>query len=673
LRFGSVGAVGSNLVVATAAIIGLAFDVGAFETFSPFNREQALGAQLFLAVIGVTSMIAGAVSAERRLVEHSLRASQERLADAQRVARLGSWTVAFTPGGDVWTVSDELHRIWGEPPGTPATTESGFERIHPDDRARVADVWTAAIQSRVPSQWDQRILVGGDERWIAVHARVERTPDGQPVTMTGTNQDITDRKRIETELRATEAKYRLVTENASDVIWLLDVESGRFVYVSPSVEKLRGYSPEEVMALPAEAALTSASQDRVKQTMADHLARFFAGNSPGGPIITLVDQPTKGGTVVPTEVTTRYVRDESSGRVYAVGISRDISERCVTEGRLANLASEQATVLNTVPATIWCAIERKIVWTNPAMLDLLGYTPDEAIGMGVDPFYASRTDYDDVGQHGYAAMARGETFSCEVLMRRKSGDDVWCHLAGRYIDPADRARGAIWVIQDITARKLAEQQLRSSADAQRVLLREVNHRVKNNLSALLAMVHMEQDRAVVEGQPAVKRTMSDLDARLRSLATVHAILSFSEWRPVRLDDLCSRLIAQVIGASAGHLRNLQVTESQVVVDANQAQSLALVVSELATNTLKYGADPGQPSIWVSIAQSDTQVFLTYRDRGPGFPPTVLSGGGTATNVGLELVGGLVHQTLRGRVTMSNDAGAVVSIEFPAASPKGQES
>ncbi len=666
LRFGPVGTVVSNACVTIAVLTGLAYDVGAFETIATSNRDQALGAQLFLAVTCVTTLIAGAVAAERRRIEASLRFSQASLAEAQSVARLGSWRVEFTPGGDRWTVSDELNRIWGDLPGTDVTMSKAFSRIHPDDRSGVAEAWAAAIHAEGPSQWDQRILVEGQEKWIEVHARVESDQVGLPFAMSGTHQDITERKRTETELRAAEAKYRLVTENASDVIWLMDFETQRFVYVSPSVTLLRGYSPEEVMAQPVSHSLTHELQERVADAVVGNLPPFLAGAASGGPFVGLVDQPTKDGGIVQTEVTTRYVRDEATGRVYVVGVSRDVSERQQTESLLKQLASEQATVLNTVPAAIWCVVGRTIVWSNPAIEDLFGYPAAETIGMDTAAFYLNRTIYDDVGRSGYSVMARGESYSCEVEMKRRTGEAVWCHLAGRYVEPGGPEKGAIWVIQDITARKRAEEKLRSFGEAQRALLREVNHRVKNNLSALLGMVHLEQDRAVSAGHTGTERAMHDLDARLRSLATVHAMLSLSEWRPVRLDDLCSRIISSVLGASASHLRRVHVSDSPVVVDANQAHNLALVLSELATNTLKYGADPERPSIRVTIEKADGSVYLTYHDEGPGFPAAVLEEVGGASRVGLELMRGLVHQSLRGRLTLSNDGGAVVKVQFPLA-------
>ncbi|MEI6667687.1 MAG: PAS domain S-box protein [Acidobacteriota bacterium] len=666
LRFGPRGAILSNLCLATTVLAGLAFDVGAFETFAPSNRDQAIGAQLFLAVTCVTTLVAGAIAAQRRRTEESLRLSEARLAEAQLVARVGSWRVEFGPDGEAWTVSAQINRIWGQPQGTQANMKRWFALMHPEDRARVAEAWTLAIEQPSPAAWDHRIVVDGEERWVAVHARVEIDLGGRPLALAGTMQDVTDRKRIENDLRAAEAKYRLVTENASDVIWLLDVDANRFVYVSPSVLRLRGYTPDEVMAQSVDLSLTPESQARVAAQTADALPAFLEGQSTGGPFVTMVDQPTKAGGVVSTEVTTRYIRESPGGKTYIVGVSRDISERKLVEDRIAQLAREQAAVLSTVPLAICLVVDRQIVWVNPAIKALAGYSVTEMIGMDTAELFPTPEAYQETGRVAYASLATGETFSVEMLLKRKSGETRWAELTGRYVDVANPENGAIWVVQDVTARKHADQQLRRFADAQRVLLQEVNHRVKNNLSALLGMVHLEQDRATASGEAAVDRAMRELDARLRSLATVHAMLSSSEWQPVRLDALCEKVISGVVGLTEHRANRVRVSGSAVVVDANQAQNLALVLSELAANTLKYGADPERPAIVVTVERAASDVVLTYQDEGPGFPAAVLAGDREAVHVGLELIRGLVHQSLRGELTLSNRGGVVVTVQFPLA-------
>ena len=132
-------------------------------------------------------------------------------------------------------------------------------------------------------------------------------------------------------LQESETKYRLLAENSSDVIWLLDLASQRFTYVSPSVEKLRGMTAEEIMAEPMDRAITPESLARVRTVMTDSLTRLAAGDASARHATVEIDQPCKDGSIKPTEVVTTYIFDATGKPVTVLGITRDISERKVAE------------------------------------------------------------------------------------------------------------------------------------------------------------------------------------------------------------------------------------------------------------------------------------------------------------------------------------------------------
>jgi len=125
-----------------------------------------------------------------------------------------------------------------------------------------------------------------------------------------------------------------------DVIWTLDAETLMFVYVSPSVERLRGYTPEEIMAEPLDAALTPESAALVHRLIDQETEKFKMREERGDAVFHTeeVEQPRKDGTTVWTEVVTVYWRNPQNGRIEIHGVTRDISERKEVEAKMAHMA-----------------------------------------------------------------------------------------------------------------------------------------------------------------------------------------------------------------------------------------------------------------------------------------------------------------------------------------------
>ncbi|MDO8950302.1 MAG: PAS domain S-box protein [Actinomycetota bacterium] len=150
--------------------------------------------------------------------------------------------------------------------------------------------------------------------------------------------DISERRAAEEALRENEKKYRTITESISDVVWVLDPETLRFLYVSPSVEKLRGFTPDEVRAEPLDAALTSEGRDHVRALLSGRVKKCLAGEPlPRHSYTEEIQQPCKDGSLVWTEVVTSYHLNESTGRVEVHGVTRDITERKRAEDEIRRL------------------------------------------------------------------------------------------------------------------------------------------------------------------------------------------------------------------------------------------------------------------------------------------------------------------------------------------------
>ena len=151
-----------------------------------------------------------------------------------------------------------------------------------------------------------------------------------------TNRQI---MRVRNELSQSEARYRMLAEQMKDVIWTLDTATGRFTYVSPSVERLRGFTAEEVMAAPVSDALTPEGNRIVADLLARNIALFESGEMTSADYSTLeLEQPCKDGSRVWTEVISHLVRNPHDGRIEIHGVTRDISERRRQQEKIHHMA-----------------------------------------------------------------------------------------------------------------------------------------------------------------------------------------------------------------------------------------------------------------------------------------------------------------------------------------------
>ncbi len=207
------------------------------------------------------------------------------------------------------------------------------------------------------------------------------------------------------------------------------------------------------------------------------------------------------------------------------------------------------------------------------------------------------------------------------------------------------------------------EQARQEAETRAVLLREVNHWVKNNLPAIVGLLYAQQDRTEVKGQPAYRTILQELIHWTTGLSVAHQMLSTSAWAPLRLDALADRVLQSCFQATPPGQVGVRIESSAVRVSPDQAHTLALVLNELGLNVLKH-AVPRREScmVHVEVDQQDGDVVLVMHDDGPGYPEEILAK--TRSSVGIEIVRNLVTRNLRGRVTLRNEGGAVTEVRFP---------
>ncbi len=209
------------------------------------------------------------------------------------------------------------------------------------------------------------------------------------------------------------------------------------------------------------------------------------------------------------------------------------------------------------------------------------------------------------------------------------------------------------------------EQSRQEAETRSTLLREVNHRVKNNLAAIIGLLYTERRHGGLQEQPVYQAIIEDLIRRVQSLSTVHKLLSAHNagWAPLRLSELAAQIIDAALQTLPGDRRvTVDVPAAPVHVTPDQAHHLALLINELATNAAKYalqGRDRAR--ITFRVVQHGDTVRCEFRDDGPGYPEAVLRL--ERYNVGFTLIQKIVRGSLGGELALRNDSGAVALIQF----------
>jgi DNA-binding response OmpR family regulator/anti-sigma regulatory factor (Ser/Thr protein kinase) len=213
-------------------------------------------------------------------------------------------------------------------------------------------------------------------------------------------------------------------------------------------------------------------------------------------------------------------------------------------------------------------------------------------------------------------------------------------------------------------------QARQDAETKTILLNEVNHRVKNNLSAIIGLLITEQRYAGSE--TTYKERLTALISRIQGLAKVHTMLSASQWQPLPLAELVqqvSKAALQMVPPQ--QYVSVDVKGKEVKVTPEQSGSLALVINELIINSIKHALPHPQSTqtshiqVEIEIEENDTirHVTLTIQDDGPGYPEEVLAEHYHPKNLGLYLTKNLITRDLSGTLTLNNNNGAVTTIRF----------
>ncbi|HEV8421026.1 MAG TPA: PAS domain S-box protein [Actinomycetota bacterium] len=568
--------------------------------------------------------------------DEALRESEDRY---RRLVELSPDAILVHKKGVIEFANAAAARLIGAEEPEELVGQSLLKFVHPDSRPLVLERLHQLQEGR-PAPLVAQKFIRLDGRPVDVEVAATPFQHEGETAVQMVARDATDRLRAQDALRASEERYRRLVERIPAIIYTAEFgDKGRWLFVSPQVEVILGFTPDEWMAAPdlwirqlhpddAEAIL--ALEERSRRTMEPIQCeyRLFA----------------KDGRVV-------WVRDDwvvsgqHSGEPLLQGVIFDITERKQAEGQLQEAERTYRTLVEQIPAISYVDVYDPLYapdmyrteYVSPQIETMLGYSPEEFIA-SPDLWYSMihPEDRDRAMVADKRHYKTGEPLTEEYRLIGRNGRTVWVlDEAALVRDEQGGPRFSQGILYDITARKKAEEDLeralsieREAAERLRALdelkntfLHAVSHELRTPLSAVLGLsLTLEREEVQLpaeERKDLVHRLAANarkLDQLLSDLLDLDRLDRGIMEPRRRLTDVAALVRRTVEGSDILGTRPVRVI-AQLVVVSIDAPKVERIVENLLANAARH--TPADTTIWVRVAPEHEGVLICVEDDGPG--------------------------------------------------------
>ena len=532
---------------------------------------------------------------------------------------------------------------------------SVFDVAHPEDRDEDFRQYQRLVAGEIDRYGIEKRILRKDAAviWASVMCSAVRDAGGKFLYAVRIFQDITENKRAADALAESEQRLAATYEHAGIAISEVDAQ-GRLVRVNETTCAITGYSREELLKL------TVFDVTHPDDRAADHESFDRKTVDAGQGYAVEKRLIRKDGRIIWVSVTSSTVCDWAGRFRYGIRVMRDITSQRRAREALAASERRFRELLETLPAAVYTTdAAGHVTFYNQAAVELAGCAPAAGSDKtGSDAWWRGWRLYrpdgtalvPDESPMGLALKQNRPVPGTEVLLERPDGTRVpFIAYPTPLRDETDELIGAVNMLVDISARKQAEAN-------QKMLLDELNHRVKNNMQMLHALLRAAQR----ETQSAEARTvLADASHRVGAMAAAQQVL-YEAGTPItyRARDFLEGVCATARQAFTGNIA-IDIAECAPEHLSNDtAMPLALILNELLTNAAKHGTNAGEGAIRVALTKGIEGFELTVEDDGPGFD----LGEGSRRSSGLGLVSGLARQ-LSGAFRVERAPGARCRVQF----------
>jgi PAS domain S-box-containing protein len=593
----------------------------------------------------------------------SMREEEERLKFALEASGEAVWD------WDVETGSVRRSERWSEVTGCAVedrhdTVSEWAELVHPEDRKRVSDEIRRYFHSEAQLYEAEYRLRGADGtyRWVRDRGKVLGwTQDGKPRRVVGTISDITKRKEAEEELARTNEFLRDILESSSTISIISTDEDGMICFWNAGAEALLGYRAEEVVGTMHIGHLYPEEDERTTSLIAE--IQFLVMQK-RQTVSRVLREVRKDGSLCWMKVTVSP-RLDREGRVRGMlGIGEDLTAQMAAE-----LTKEQRErELRLLAFTLNCALDGfcitdlhyRILYVNDSLRAMFQYNEEELLGETTRLLHARRVSRELLRE--IDRQTRLEGWSGVIEGRRKDGSEFPVEVSTSLVrNDQGEAVALVAVTRDVTERRQSEERIRSSLREKEVMLREIHHRVKNNLQVISSLLNLQSAQ---EQNPEVIEALKESRGRVRSMALVHEELYRSnDLADIAMERYIQKLTANLFLAyqSARTHVALDIEVRDVYLPVDTAVPCGLIINELVSNSLKHafhGREEGR--IVIRFDHRGPKYTLGVSDDGVGLPQGLDIE--QTDSLGLQLVSTLSKQ-LRGVIEVDCSSGTTFTLIF----------
>jgi PAS domain S-box-containing protein len=608
---------------------------------------------------------------ERKQTEEALRKSMSMLRKAQEIGQMGSWEWDMATNELTW--SDEIYKLYGlDRARDRPNYDTIIKTLTPESRDRFIKTMEDTLKHGKTFDGEYALSrPDGSRRYTHTRGEVIRDKDGNPVRMLGIVQDITERKQVEKE------KERLfkAIDSSTDGITIAD-EKDRYIYVNAAYARAFGYTQEELVGNTwrkiTPPLLIAPTEKGLSGTMHNRDVGVFNGEVPG---------LRKDGTEIPTEVRGTALWDENGNYTGHICIVRDITERKKVEEKLRLLSEAVGEAPDGVQIV---DLNGFIIYSNRAVEDIYGFSPDELTGkhvneMNADPEFAVREILPNIKTKG--------RWIGELIAKKKNGQEFPIWLTTSMVKNSNEEPIAmVGVIRDMTERKRAEEKIRNytrdleESNRMKELFADImHHDLLNPLNTANGFIELLKEDETISRKKAYLETIER--SLVKGMELIDSAMKFSNFeslKNIELEEMdLKKIIEEVIEALTPLADNAGmeiVNRITLKTPVRANKIIEEVFSNLISNAIKY-ASSGKRIIIESenqgeslqvrvidfgegIKESDkTMIFERFRRGGK----TGVKGSG----LGLAIAGKIM-ELHNGRIWVEDnpDGGSVFIVEIP---------